>query len=179
MRIAIGTTRAPKIEGIKAGVAGCPYFAGIEVEYLPHSVESDISAMPITVEEVMLGSENRARNLKKAGIEADYYVGIEGGTTRFGDKAYLFGNVYVMDASGKGSHGFSPMVEVPALVDRKLYEDGLELGPVMSELAGVTEINSQNGSMGAWTEDMFTRADEFSAAFRAAIAPFYNAYYRL
>lgn len=71
------------------------------------------------------------------------------------------------------------MVEVPNLVDQKLYQEKMELGPVMGELSGKVDIRSENGSMGAWTDDMFTRADEFSAAFRAAIAPFYNAYYRL
>jgi len=49
----------------------------------------------------------------------------------------------------------------------------------MGELSGNTNIRSENGSMGAWSDDMFTRADEFSAAFKAAIAPFYNEYYKM
>lgn len=68
------------------------------VEYLTKGVPSDISDMPISIEEVMEGAKNRANNLKKAGIEADYYIGIEGGTTRFGEKAYLFGSVYVVNS---------------------------------------------------------------------------------
>lgn len=49
----------------------------------------------------------------------------------------------------------------------------------MGELSGKVHIASENGSMGAWTEDMFTRKDEFEVAMKAAIAPFFNKYYRL
>ncbi len=71
------------------------------------------------------------------------------------------------------------MVEVPAEVERRLYECDEELGPVMAELSGKTDIRSENGSMGAWTEDMFTRKDEFSVAMKAAMAPFFNRFYKL
>jgi non-canonical (house-cleaning) NTP pyrophosphatase len=60
-----------------------------------------------------------------------------------------------------------------------LYEEKMDLGPLMSELSGITNIASQNGSLWAWSDDMFTRKDEFSAAFQAAIAPFFNKYYQL
>lgn len=55
----------------------------------------------------------------------------------------------------------------------------MELGPLMGELSGKANVRSENGSMGAWTDDMLIRSDEFSAAFKAAIAPFYNAFYKL
>lgn len=77
--------------------------------------------MPLSVEEVILGAFNRAKNLRKAGIEADYYIGIRGGCTRISGKAYLFGSVYIMNSAGEWHVGFSPMVEVPQEVDRLLY----------------------------------------------------------
>lgn len=181
MKLALWTLRTPKIDGIKDGVTACPYFAGKtdSIEYICENVPSDISDMPLTIEEIMLGAKNRADNLKKMGIDADYYVGIEGGTTRIGDRAYLFGCVYVGSASGEGHHGFSPFVEVPQSVDTMLYREGKDLGKVMGELSGRVNIASENGSMGAWTDDMLTRRDQFSVAFQAAIAPFFNQYYRL
>lgn len=75
MKIAIGTLRAPKVAGIQKAVESCPYFQDIqsEVTYHPHNVESGISDMPLSVEEIMLGAKNRAQNLRP--IEsADYYV---------------------------------------------------------------------------------------------------------
>ncbi|MDD3144556.1 MAG: inosine/xanthosine triphosphatase [Candidatus Gracilibacteria bacterium] len=179
MKIAIGTTRTPKVEGIKKGVNECPFFNGIEVEYILESVSSDISDMPLSIDETMLGAKNRARNLKKSGIIADFYIGIEGGTTSIGEKKYIGGIVYIEDNNGKGHYGFSPMMEVPKIVEKKLYIDGLELGPVMGELSGKTDIRSENGSMGAWSNDMLTRVAEFTSAFQAAISPFFNDYYKM
>lgn len=181
MKIAIGTERAPKVDGIKAGVAACPYLAPIadSIEYVLKSVPSDVSSMPLSFEETMNGARNRARNLAKAGIDADYYIGIEGGTTDLLGKKYLGGVVYVENRAGEGHFGFSPHMEVPDTVAKMLYVDGLELGPIMAELSGKTDIRSENGSMGAWSQDMITRKDEFESAFKAAISPFYNPYYQL
>lgn len=49
----------------------------------------------------------------------------------------------------------------------------------MEQLSGIVDIRSQNGSMGAWSNDMFTRADEFAVATKAAMSPFFNPYYKL
>ena len=91
MKIAIGTERAPKVDGIKAGVAACPYLSEMAdaIEYILKSVPSDVSSMPLSIEETMNGARNRAKNLVKAGIVADYYIGIEGGTTDVLGKKYL------------------------------------------------------------------------------------------
>jgi inosine/xanthosine triphosphatase len=178
---AVGTTRAPKVDGIKAGLEICarhyPSLAG-ENAFVCEKTESGVSDMPLSIEETMQGAKNRANNLLVQGIEADYYVGIEGGVSRFGEKAYLFGTVYVQNREGEGHFGVSPMIEVPSAIDRMLFEEGKELGPVMAELSGKVDIRSENGSMGAWSEDMFTRKDEFEVAMKAAMAPFFNTFYK-
>jgi inosine/xanthosine triphosphatase len=182
LTFAVGTTRTPKVNGIKSGLEECAiHYEALrgESNFICQKTESGVSDMPLSIEEVMLGAENRALNLKESGVTADYYVGIEGGTTRIGKKAYLFGAVYVLNRSGEGHFGVSPMIEVPSAVDFQLYQEGKELGPVMGELSGRVDIRSENGSMGAWSEDMFTREDEFSVAVKAAMAPFFNKYYRL
>ncbi len=182
LKFAVGTTRAPKVDGIKAGLQECALRypeLSVPQEFVLQSTASGVSDMPLSIEETMQGAKNRARALLESGIEADYYVGIEGGTSRFGQKAYLFGTVYVLNRAGEGHFGISPMIEVPSKVDSMLYEEGKELGPVMAELSGKVDIRSENGSMGAWSEDMFTRKDEFEVAMKAAMAPFFNRYYRL
>ncbi len=92
-KIAVGTTRAPKVDGIKEGLAECATRyseLAVPIEFVLEKTESGVSDMPLSIEETMDGARNRANNLLNAGIDADYYVGIEGGTTRVGDKAYLF-----------------------------------------------------------------------------------------
>jgi len=141
MKLAIGTTRAPKIAWIKSWVTACPYLQDTEVEYFPHNVESGISDMPLTTEEIMLWAKNRAQNLKSL-ESADYYIWIEGGTAKIWDKAYIFWVVYVENHLWEWHYGFSPHLEVPSIVEKKLYEQWLELGPIMGELSGNTNIRS-------------------------------------
>ncbi|MBS8122221.1 DUF84 family protein [Candidatus Vampirococcus lugosii] len=181
MIIAIGTTREPKINGIKEGIKETPYLSNIfnEIFFITEKISSDISDMPLSIEETMKGAKNRANNLQKKGIKADYYIGIEGGTSDFLGKKYIFGIVFVLNNDGEGHFGFSPMMEVPKLIENELYIKGKELGDIMGDLSGSLNIRSKNGSMGAWSDNMFTRKDEFSIAFKAAIAPFYNKYYQL
>lgn len=180
MKIAIGTLKTPKVEWVKEAVQTCPYFQNIEsIEYILESVSSNISDMPLSIEETMTGAKNRAQNLKKKWIIAEYYVGIEWGTTDIMGRKYIGGIIYIENNLWEWHFGFSPMLEVPKKVEKMLYEDWLELGPVMSKLSGITNLASKNGSMWAWSNDMFTRKDEFSDAFKAAIAPFYNSYYKL
>lgn len=103
LTFAVGTTRAPKVDGIKDGLAECALhydaLAG-GFEFVCEKTESGVSDMPLSIEETMKGAKNRASSLISQGINADYYVGIEGGTSRFGDKAYLFGIVYVESKAG-------------------------------------------------------------------------------
>ncbi len=179
MKIAIWTTRAPKVDWIKKWVSECPYFDWVNVEYILESVPSDISDMPLSIEETMLWAKNRAGNLKKAWIIADFYIWIEWWTTEIWDKKYIWWIVYIEDNSGKWHYGFSPMMEVPSKVEKMLYIDWLELGPVMWELSWKTDIRSENGSMWAWSNDMLTREAEFTSAFKAAISPFFNDYYKM
>lgn len=180
MKIAIWTTRAPKVEGIKQWIKQCPYFDNIDnIEYILEKVESGISDMPLSIEETMLWAKNRAQNIKKHSIEADYYIWIEGGTTHIWDKKYIWWVVYVEDNSWKWHYGFSPMIEVPSKIEKMLYEDWLELWPIMWELSWNTDIRSENWSMWAWSNDMLTREAEFKSAFQAAISPFFNDYYNI
>lgn len=181
MKIAIGTTRAPKVDWIKEAINTSPYFTEIKdkVEYILLSVDSGISHMPLDIEETMLGAKNRANNLIKAWIGADYYIWIEWWTTPILDKKYIGWIVYIQDKTWEWHYGFSPMMEVPQIVEKKLYDDLEELGPIMEELSWVTDIRSQNGSMWAWSDDTLTRKSEFTLAFHAAISPFFNKFFKL
>lgn len=49
----------------------------------------------------------------------------------------------------------------------------------MELLKGSVATRSEEGSMGAWSDNMLVRKDEFSLAFKAAISPFFNGYYKL
>lgn len=180
MKIAIWTTRAPKVEGIKDWIKNCPYFSNInDIEFILEKVESNISDMPLSIDEIMLWAKNRAQNIKKLWIKADFYIWIEWWTTHIWEKKYIWWVVYIENDNEKWHYWLSPMMEVPEKIVKMLYEDWLELWPIMWELSWKTDIKSENWSMGAWSHDMLTRTDEFSTAFKAAICPFFNDYYKI
>ncbi|MDD2515665.1 MAG: inosine/xanthosine triphosphatase [Candidatus Gracilibacteria bacterium] len=178
MKIAIGSTRGPKVEGVKLGVIECPYFKGQEVEFLTFKVESGVSDMPLSFNETMLGAKNRAEILKKSGIEADFYVGLEGGASMIGEKAYLFGVGYIESQNGEGHFGISNMIEIPKKIETALYKEKKELCNVINELSGKTGVKDNGGTFYELTDGMFERTDEFKKIFELAISPFFNQFYK-
>lgn len=95
------------------------------------------------------------------------------------DKKVLGGTIYILNKAGEGHFGISQVMEVPDIIERMLYEEGKELGPAMEALKGSVHSRSEEGSMGAWSDNMLVRKDEFKLAFQSAISPFYNEYYKL
>ena len=80
MIISIGTTSSPKVTWVKEAIETCPYFDHVldPVEYILEKTESDVSDMPLSLEVTLKWARNRAMNLIKKWINADFYVGIEG-----------------------------------------------------------------------------------------------------
>ncbi|MDD5197670.1 MAG: inosine/xanthosine triphosphatase [Candidatus Gracilibacteria bacterium] len=181
MIIAIGTTSSPKVSGVQEAIAVCPYFDNErdDIEYILEKVPSDVADMPLSLEVTLEGARNRAENLRKKGIKANFYIGIEGGVWSVLDRKVLGGTIYILNNRGEGHFGISQVMEVPRIIEKMLYEEGRELGPAMESLKGSVLSRSEEGSMGAWSDNMLVRKDEFSLAFKAAISPFFNEYYQL
>ncbi len=177
MIFALSSEKTPKVNGIKIGVMECPYIKEGDTEFQAFSVESGIPAMPLSMDEIMLWAKNRAKNLRPL-IDADYYVGIEWWAARNGERAYLGWCVYLENKDGEWHYWFSPFLEIPGFIERKIYDEWVELWPLMQELMLGHNVRNNEGSMGVWSDGMFPRTDEFSVAFKAAIAPFYNAFYK-
>ncbi len=181
MKIAIGTTSSPKVAWVQEAVALCPYFASDRnnIEYILEKVPSDVADMPLSLEVTLEWARNRAMNLRKRWAEADFYVGIEGGVWPILGKKVLGGTIFIINKAGEEHFGISQVMEVPSIIERMLYEEGKELGPVMEALKGSVHSRSEEGSMGAWSDNMLVRKAEFTLAFQAAISPFFNEYYKL
>ncbi len=177
MKIAIWTKSPPKVAAIEEAIKKCVYFENKDIEVIPLKVESNISDMPLSIEENMLWAKNRAENSKKE-VEADFYIGMEWWTSKIWEKAYLFWVVYILDNSWKWHYGFSNMMEVPEQFEKRLYENWEELWPVLTEVTWVAGASKKTGAFGHWSDDMLVRKDQFMFAFLSAIPPFYNKYYK-
>ncbi|HRX64069.1 MAG TPA: inosine/xanthosine triphosphatase [Candidatus Absconditabacterales bacterium] len=178
MLIAIGSLRKPKLDAVEKAFQDCPYFGGQNIKYEARKTSSGVSDTPLNIEENMLGAKNRVKNLKKEISNADFYVGMEGGTSQIGDRYFLFGTTYIENNKGEGYYGFSPMMEIPDHLQKELYDNKKDLGVIIEEMSDRNDVKSNNGTLGELSDDMIKRAESFKISTQAAIAPFFNKYWK-
>ena len=116
-------------------------------------------------------------SLRSRRLEADIYVGLEGGFHSIsieGDwHTFLRGWAYATDGKN-GTFGATPSISVPASLAKKVIEGRRELGLVIDEVAGISDVRSRQGAWGILSRDLVTRSMSFEVALIAALAPFYN-----
>lgn len=183
MRIALGSSRAAKVAAVRAAAARVALIEAPwrDAEMIAHEVLSNVPAMPLTDEVLMLGAMARARAVRelllKDGASADLYVGLEGGfhsaSIEGEPLTFLKGWAFVTDGS-RGSFGASPSIVVPDAIVRSVVDGARELANVIDEVAGQHDVRSRQGAWGVLSRDLFTRAMSFETALVAAFAPFYN-----
>jgi non-canonical (house-cleaning) NTP pyrophosphatase len=93
-------------------------------------------------------------NLRKNESKPIFMSESRGGGWSVLDKKVLGGTIYILNRAVEGYFGISQVMEVPDIIERMLYDEGKELGPVMEELKGSVHSRSEEGSMGAWSDNM-------------------------
>lgn len=183
MLIALGSARPAKIMALRAA---CARVAEIDprwkqVELVARPVETGVSRMPLNDTQLMRGARNRAEAIRgllsSEGHSADLYVGLEGGfhsiTFDGARRTFLHGWAYVSDGA-RGYFGHAPAVTVPTGIVARVEQTGRELGEVIDEVAGQTDVRSRQGAWGVLSRGLLTRAMSFEMALIAAFTPFYN-----
>lgn len=182
--VAVGSTRRPKLEGLRAALAeitsrlaGQPIFEIAAVD-----VPSGVRHTPLSREELMRGARQRAEALARLAREKsepwNYLVGLEGGVdvVEHGSERLVFLEswAYVADAGGRGAFGRSGGVLVPEPLARRVVDEGIELSEAIDAFAGGRGIRDAQGAWGILTRDLITREDAFRLAVISAFAPFFN-----
>lgn len=136
------------------------------------SVESGVSAQPMTDGETLQGALNRVRAVRTAEPQADYWVGIEGGVDLHGAQLEAFAWVVVMDAAriGKSRTATFYLPEEAA----RLIRQGMELGHADDVVFGRSNSKQKNGSVGLLTGDVVDRTAYYLQAVILALIPFRN-----
>ncbi len=182
MLFALGTTNIPKTDAIKQALDACPYLSWQKIEIQGYKVASWIRDMPLTLDELRLGSKNRVQALREICPDADYFVGMEWGVypDSVGTEYWLTGIVYIENTQGEGHFGYSCHMPVPAIVAEKLCDgSGLDLEQIMEWLWEKPGIGDRDGSFGVWSANMITRTDQFRLATQCALVPFFSRFYSL
>ena len=159
--------------------------AWAHIKLVARPVETNAPAMPLTDWELMQGARERAmavcQLLKTKRLEADLYVGLEGGFHSISVDGewhtFLRGWAYVTNGAsdgGRGCFGATPSISVPESIKKSVIEGKRELGLVIDEVAGARDVRSRQGAWGILSRDLVTRSLSFELALIAAFAPFYN-----
>jgi inosine/xanthosine triphosphatase len=135
------------------------YFEDVEV--IGFDVNSKVSDQPVN-EETFEGAKNRAFELiakdKRENLNADYFVGIEGGIIQLYSKWFAFGCMCIADKQGKTGFGTSAHFELPkGIVDELL--NGKELGDVMDAIQNKSNTKQKHGAIGYFTNGVMGRAE--------------------
>lgn len=186
MRIAVGSTRGPKVEAVKE--AWGIFCANLKPDpeepdrFVTYDMADSRLSMPLSVSELMDGAQSRAENLilqlKREKAEADFYVGLEGGfniVNAEGPRRLVFLESWAYVSDGhQGYFGHGGGILVPERIAGPVVDRGIELGIVMDRFSEQTDIRSKQGAWGILTREILNRRHSFVIALIAAFAPFYN-----
>jgi len=170
MKILVGSTNPVKIQATTEAFS--KYYSDIEV--IGFCVNSNVYPQPINYD-TFTGAENRVKELQKVNSEknlnAEYFVGIEGGIIRHMNKWFAFGCMCIMDKNGRLSFGTSPHFELPEEVYSRLL-NGEELGEVMDEIIQLKNTKQNSGAIGFLTNGVMNRTQLYVPGIIAALVPF-------
>ncbi len=167
MKFAVGSKNPSKIAC--AQLIGDRLFGLVEVTGV--SVPSNVADQPSSDAECIEGAANRARGALELVEDADYGIGMEGGTQQIGDQVYECGWMVVVDRKGTVGVGSSARFQMPTKILSRM-EEGVELGKVMDELMGREKTNQAEGCMGILTKGHLPRTEAYSHGLLFAFVPF-------
>ncbi|WP_435151730.1 inosine/xanthosine triphosphatase [Haladaptatus sp. DFWS20] len=173
MRVGVGSRNPVKISAVEAvfdGLETTPERISIESV----AIDSGVAEQPFGEAETIKGAENRAR---RSVSEYDIGIGLEGGVAEVpgSDGLYLIMWAAVTDGEMVG-RGAGPRLQLPDSVARRI-RDGEELGPVMDDLLGESDVAKKQGAAGALTGGIIDRQEALEHAVAGALAPFVTEFY--
>lgn len=175
LKVALGSEQLPKVEAVKSAFA--KIYPSEEIEIIAKKVSSDVDDQPRGVEETSKGAYNRAHNLIKMGIKADFYLGIEGGVWLNNvldqERFFLIGAIYVTNGQ-IDSLAYSEAIELPEYAKIEIMTKKRELAPVAEEMFSKLNVRGTNGTVGELTNDLLPRTQAFENGILMAMAKFYN-----
>jgi len=170
MKILIGSQNPVKIKATQEAFS--KYFDDVEI--IARDVNSKVSDQPVG-DQTFEGAEHRVLELEKmnrtSNLEADFFVGIEGGITRIYSRWFAFGAVCIANKEGKKSFGISSHFELPEQIVEELLE-GKELGQVMNEITGWENVKQKGGAIGFFTKGKVNRETAYIQGLIVALVPF-------
>ncbi|WP_225333378.1 inosine/xanthosine triphosphatase [Halomicrobium urmianum] len=170
-RILVGSTNPVKVAATERVVAGV-----LDATVEGVTVDSGVSEQPRRRAETVAGAENRARRALAAG-DADYGVGVEGGVAETDGPPGTWLVMWAAVTDGdRLARGGGPSIRLPDDVAQRV-RDGGELGPVLDDQAGTSDVGEGVGAAGVLTGGAVDRESSLVHAVAGAFGPFVTDHY--
>ena len=136
------------------------------------NISSDISDQPMSNNETLKGAINRSNNAKIECIDADYWIGIEGGVEKKGNEMQVFAWIYIQSKEMVGK-ARTATFDLPKKII-ELIDSGMELGDADDIIFNRRNSKQKNGAVGILTKDLIDREKYYTHAIIMALIPFKN-----
>lgn len=178
MSIAIGTTNVVKIQAIEEVIQDYPLFANMSITGV--SVPSGISEQPLSLEEMIAGAKNRAKNAFAAAAGSTYSFGIESGLFEAAgtQTGFLEATICCIHNGADDYIGLSCGFEVPPkILSLVLGDNKLDLSQACHH-SGITsnaKLGAAEGLIGLLTKGRLNRKDYTKQSVVTALIQLENA----
>lgn len=168
MKVGIGTTNKAKV-GAVLSVMTKHFHDILTFEHI--SVDSGVSAQPMSTEETRNGAINRSKNVL-AQTNANLAFGLEGGVTMIGDVMYLCNWGALALENGIVFTAAGAQIPLPKEIADQLLA-GRELGPVMDDLVHQLDTRQNIGAIGVLTDGMMDRKEMFEHILQQLVGQYF------
>lgn len=171
MRISVGSLNPVKIKAVNE--ISELVFNNQKIDIFGIDVSSGVSKQPLSLEEIVIGARNRAKNAMLA-TNSDLAIGLEAGIikvpytlTGWIDYAYCA----ILDKKGTYTMGSSPGFEYPPIVIHRVLNENMEVGDVFDDLVKEKNVKQKQGAIGVLSHGLYNRLEFLKAAVLMAFVP--------
>jgi len=168
MKVIIASKNPVKIACVEEGFTRI--FPEHVFEFEGISISSLVSDQPISDTETLQGACNRVVQAQEKIVDADFYVGIEGGIEIVGDEIYEFAWVVVSHRGVLGK-AKTPIFILPPIY-KEYLEQGMEVGHISDLIFGEENSKQNMGASGLLTRGVLDRKNYYVPSVMLACLPF-------
>lgn len=169
VKVLIASTNPVKIDSVR--LAFTKIYPGTDFIFKGVSTPSGVSDQPMGEKETLKGAQTRVKNLFKLN-QADFFVGIEGGSKKVGKGMETFAWV-VTKSKNKTSKSRTASFFLPKKII-ELVDQGIELGQADDIIFHRQNSKQSNGAVGILTNNTITRTSYYEQAVVMSLIPFIN-----
>jgi len=174
VRVVVASGNPVKLNAVREAFDS--QFPGKPIELISAKVSSGVNDQPSTDDETRSGARNRAIAAAAAVPDAEFWVGLEGGTQKIDDCLMAFAWMAIRGPHGDVSESRSVTLPLPPAV-RDLVEQGLELGEANDRVFSTANSKQKGGAYGLLTDGRYTRESVYAQTLTIALVPFVHSLY--